>query len=63
MFRYDGIKWVAIQDSVRQPITGDRNTTQRGTFVNNQAKTRTNAGNLVDQRQALSKLLKPQADQ
>jgi hypothetical protein len=63
MFRYDGIKWVAIQDSVRQPITGDRNTTQRGTFVNNNAKTRTNAGNLVDQRQALSKLLKPQADQ
>ena len=63
LFKWDGGKWVTVQDVNRQPMTGTRNQNQLGTFVNNTAATRTNTGNTISQRQLLSTLLKPQADQ
>ena len=63
LFKWDGIKWVTVQDVNRQAITGAKNQNQLGTFVNNEKTTRTNSGNNINQRQLLSTLLKPQTDQ
>lgn len=76
LFRWDGSKWIKFEDNVRMTInqlgtdataTGERydgkpvRLTQRGTFVNNDT-TATIGGKVVPQKQALSKILKPQAD-
>jgi hypothetical protein len=75
LFRYDGRHWIKHEDSVRMTIrqTGETQTTdpdkvkktQKGTFINN-ASTATIAGEVVVERQALSKALrnklKPTAD-
>jgi hypothetical protein len=71
LFRYDGRHWVKHEDSVRMTIrqTGETQTTdptkvkktQKGTFVNN-SNTATIAGEVIIERQALSKALKPRAD-
>jgi len=63
LFKWDGIKWVTVQDVNRQAMTGTKNQNQLGTFVNNDKTTRTNSGNHISQRQLLSTLLKPQTDQ
>lgn len=63
LFKWDGIKWVTVQDVNRQAMTGTKNQNQLGTFVNNDKTTRTNSGNQISQRQLLSTLLKPQTDQ
>ena len=63
LFKWDGIKWVTVQDVNRQAMTGAKNQNQLGTFVNNEKTTRTNSGNQISQRQLLSTLLKPQTDQ
>ena len=63
LFKWDGIKWVTVQDVNRQAMTGTKNQNQLGTFVNNEKTTRTNSGNQISQRQLLSTLLKPQTDQ
>lgn len=63
LFKWDGIKWVTVQDVQRQAMTGTKNQNQLGTFVNNDKTTRTNSGNYINQRQLLSTLLKPQSDQ
>lgn len=62
LFRYDGQTWVAVQDAQRQPMTGDKNTSQLGTFINNTARTRVAGNTYIDQRQTLSNLLRPVAD-
>jgi len=62
LFRYDGDHWIKVEDNVRTvPPSGTTTKTQLGTFVNNTA-TRTVDGVEVDERQALSKALKPEAD-
>jgi hypothetical protein len=71
LFRYDGRHWIKHEDSVRMTIrqTGETQTTdptkvkktQKGTFVNN-SNTATIAGEVIIERQALSKALKPRAD-
>ncbi len=71
LFRYDGRHWIKHEDSVRMTIrqTGETQTTdptkvkktQKGTFINN-VNTSTIAGEVVAERQALSKALKPRAD-
>ena len=62
LFRYDGTRWVKMEDAVRMTIsnTDTRNTLKTG-FVNN---TNTNqiAGETVTERQSLSQALKPKAD-
>jgi len=63
VFRFDGKRWVSINDVQRTSLTqGANNQTQLGTFVN-ASGTFTNAdGATVNVRQSLSKALTPKAD-
>ena len=76
LFRYNGKRWIKFEDNVRMTLdnfgnenvapTGnypgkDVKLTQKGTFINNN-NTSTIAGNIVQEKQALSKALKPRAD-
>ena len=75
LFRWDGKHWIRYEDNVRMtlnnfgsndvasgPFAGQpTKQTLKGTFVNN-TNTATIAGEVVQERQALSKVLKPRAD-
>ena len=62
LFRYDGQRWAKQEDSVRLTMSNtDTRNTQKGTFVNN-TNTNTIGGESVNERQPLSKALKPKAD-
>ena len=62
LFRYDGNRWVKIEDSVRINMTNnDTKANYKTGFVNNTTSGTIN-GLTVDQRQALSNALKPNAD-
>ena len=73
LFRYNGQHWMKFEDNVRMTMTntpsdGNQTTpnsqtrqTQRTSFINN-TTTATIAGQIVQERQALSKILKPKAD-
>jgi len=62
LFRFDGTRWVKIEDNVRTTLsnTSTRNT-QKGTFINN-TNTTTVCDDTTDERQSLSKALRPRAD-
>ena len=62
LFRFDGIRWIKVEDSVRLTTTNNntRNTFKTG-FVNN-SSTSTINGLTVEQRQTLTNALKPKAD-
>lgn len=63
LFRYDGIRWTKIEDSVRTDLTpGPNNKTQRSIFVNDTSTFTNNEGQTVPTRQSLSKALTPKAD-
>ena len=63
LFRFDGTRWVKQEDNVRMTLTGTNTRThQKGTFVNN-TTTNTIAGETVEERQSLSKALRPKADE
>ena len=62
LFRYDGGRWVKMEDNIRMTLTNtDTRSTQKGTFINN-TKTSSIAGESVTERQSLSKALRPKAD-
>jgi hypothetical protein len=76
LFRWDGKHWLKFEDKVQMTLNdlGYENTaagarwegkdvrqTQKGSFINNNS-TSTIAGKVIKERQALSKALKPQAD-
>ena len=62
LFRYNGTRWTKVEDGVRvEPMTSDNAKTQLGTFVNN-TNTNTINNKQVEERQALSQVLKPKAD-
>ena len=62
LFRWNGSRWVKIEDNVRTTLTaGPNNQTQRSGFVNNTNTFNNNTGE-VTERQSLSKALKPRAD-
>ena len=62
LFRYDGRRWIKIEDSVRMDMTQtNARSTQKSSFVNN-TKTDNIGGEVVQERQSLSKALKPKAD-
>lgn len=75
LFRFNGRRWVKFEDNVRMQLNQLGNTdvtvepnvgkqvrkTQKTTFINNN-NTSTIAGNVVVEKQALSKALKPKAD-
>ena len=62
LFRFDGVRWLKVEDSVRLTTTNNntRNTFKTG-FVNN-STTSTINGLTVEQRQSLTDALKPKAD-
>lgn len=62
LFRYDGRRWIKFEDKVRMTMTNnDVRQTQKTTFINN-TKTNNINDEQVQERQALSKVLKPKAD-
>ena len=76
LFRYDGRRWIKSEDNVRMTLNnlGTEDTTppgnfvgksirlnQKGTFINN-TNTATINGQIVAEKQALSKVLRPKAD-
>ena len=62
LFRYDGNRWVKIEDSVRITTTNnDSRANYKTGFVNNSTSASIN-GLTVEQRQALTNALKPKAD-
>ena len=64
MFRFDGKRWVKVEDGVRTELTylNNDNTTQRSSFVNNNETITTKDRGTIPSRQSLSDLLKPKAD-
>ena len=62
LFRYDGVRWVKVEDSVRLTMSNtDTKNTFKSQFVNSSGTTTIN-GLTVEQRQSLTDALKPQAD-
>lgn len=62
LFRFDGKRWVKVEDSVRTNLTpGTQNKTLKSGFVNNQDVYLDSSG-VRDGRQGLSQVLKPKAD-
>jgi hypothetical protein len=62
MFRYDGTRWVKVQDDIRMSLSNTlERQTYKSSFINN-TKTSQIAGETVTERQSLSKALKPKAD-
>jgi hypothetical protein len=63
LFRYDGKRWIKIEDSVRANLNnGATNDTLRSTFVNNTYTVNTTDMGNIPSRQSLSEILKPRAD-
>ena len=62
LFRYDGTRWVKTEDAVRMTMSNtDSRQTLKTSFINN-TKTAEIGGEVIEERQALSKALKPKAD-
>lgn len=62
LFIYDGIKWIKVRDNVRMTLTNTNDRmTQKTSFINNTATNVIN-GEVVEERQSLSKALRPRAD-
>ena len=62
LFRYDGARWVKVEDSIRLTTTNnDTRGNYKTSFVNNSTSSTIN-GLTVSQRQSLSDALKPKAD-
>jgi hypothetical protein len=63
LFRYDGARWVRIEDNVRTNLNnGPVNKTLRSSFVNNTATVNTTDLGNIPSRQSLSEILRPRAD-
>jgi hypothetical protein len=62
LFRYDGTRWIKVEDNLRETLTNDNNrATQKAGFINNN-KTGVIGGDNIEERQSLSKALRPKAD-
>ena len=62
LFRYDGVRWLKVEDSIRLTTTNDNTRANWKTQFINQSGTTTINGLTTEQRQALSDALKPKAD-
>lgn len=63
LFRFDGRRWVKVEDAVRSPLGSNTlNTTQLDNFINERGTYTDPQGNEQPVQQALSKILKPGAD-
>ena len=62
MFQYDGDRWKKVYDDIRMTLSNvDERQTQRGSFVNNFNSSIID-GEVVEERQSLSKALRPKPD-
>ena len=62
MFRYDGQRWVKVNDDIRMSLSNTlERQTQKSSFINN-TNTSQISGETVEERQSLSKALRPRAD-
>jgi hypothetical protein len=62
LFRFDGTRWIKVEDSVRMTMTNtDQRQTLKTSFINN-TNTNVIGGDSVVERQPLSTALKPEAD-
>ena len=62
MFRYDGQRWVKVNDDIRMTLSNTlERQTQKSSFINN-TNTSEIGGETVEERQSLSKALRPRAD-
>jgi hypothetical protein len=63
LFRYSGRHWARVEDAVRTSLTpGTDNKTQRGSYVNNTNTYTDSDGMTHNERQPLSRVLTPKAD-
>ena len=62
LYRWDGERWQVVNDILRTQFTGIKSNNQLGTFVNNTANSTISTGQVIAQRQALSKILLPKSD-
>lgn len=64
LFRYDGKRWVKVEDAVRTNLTNGAadNATLRDSFVNDSSTFTNNSGETQNTLQGLNKILKPKAD-
>ena len=62
LFRYNGIKWVKVEDNVRHSYIPEQSKTQLGTFINNDVEFATKDGQTFTSKQGLSEVIKPKAD-
>ena len=64
LFRYNGKNWSKVEDSVRTNLTpgATNNQTQKSSYVNNTNTYLDASGNTHNERQSLSKVLTPKAD-
>ena len=62
LFRFDGRRWVKVEDAVRTSLTGGSGSTQKDSFVNNNNQYTDSSGNTYNSRQGLSDALDPEAD-
>lgn len=62
LFRYDGTRWVKVEDAVRLTTTNNNTRANYKTQFINNSSTKTINGLTVEQRQSLSDALKPKAD-
>jgi len=62
LFRFDGARWIKVEDDVRSKLTPGTGNTLRDGFVQNTATTTTDDNRTIKQRQGLSDLLKAEED-
>lgn len=64
LFRYNGTRWIKIEDAVRTNLTpgATNNQTLHSGFVNNTNTFTNDEGQVLDERISLSKAFKPKAD-
>lgn len=62
LFRYNGNKWVKIEDDVRHSYIPNNSKSQLGTFINNNSEFSTSNGQTFTSKQPLSEVIKPKAD-
>jgi len=62
LFRFDGRRWVKVEDSVRTPLTPGTGQRQIDTFINNTATTTRDDNVVVPQRVGLSDILRARED-
>lgn len=58
LFRWDGVRWVKVEDNVRTNYTPSASDTQKGLFINNTDTVALDDATTVDSKQGLSQVLK-----